>query len=88
LLSRLDPTGKFRKLMLERIPTSRMGEIPELANLVTYLVSDYASWITGEVITFDGGETPFIGGEFNPLKAVKKEEWDFMENQIKKVNKK
>jgi len=66
-----------------------MGEIPELANLVTYLVSDYASWITGEVITFDGGETPFMSGEFNPLlQMVKPEEWDYIENQIKKSNKK
>lgn len=86
--SRLDPTGKFRKLMLSRIPTSRMGEIPELANLISYLVSDYASWITGEVVTFDGGENPFISGEFNPLQSVKKEEWDYMENMIKKSNKK
>lgn len=74
--------------MLSRIPTTRLGEIPELANLVTYLVSDYASWITGEVVTFDGGETPFISGELNPLQIVKQEEWDYIENQIKKGNKK
>jgi 2,4-dienoyl-CoA reductase len=86
--SRLDPTGRFRKVMLSRMPTGRMGEIPELANLVSYLVSDYASWLTGEVITFDGGESPFMAGEFNALQVVKKEEWDFIEAQIKKTNKK
>ena len=38
--------------MTERIPAGRLGEIPELANLATYLVSDYSSWMTGEVIFF------------------------------------
>ena len=45
----MDPTGQFRKLVTERIPAGRLGEIPELANLAAYLVSDYSSWITGEV---------------------------------------
>ena len=35
--------------MLKRIPTGRMGEVGEIANLAGYLVSDYANWITGEV---------------------------------------
>ena len=47
--SRLDPTGQFRKLVTERIPAGRLAEIPELANLAAYLVSDYSSWMTGEV---------------------------------------
>ena len=50
--SRLDPTGQFRSLVTERIPTGRLGEIPELANLAAYLVSDYSSWISGEVCRF------------------------------------
>ena len=47
--SRLDPTGEFRKRMLHRLPTGRFGEVEELANLVLYIVSDYANWMTGEV---------------------------------------
>ena len=47
--SRLDPTGEWAEKLLDIIPAGRLGEIPEIANLVTYLVSDYASWITGEV---------------------------------------
>jgi len=35
--------------MLARLPTARMGEIQELSNLATFLVSDYSSWMTGEV---------------------------------------
>lgn len=47
--SRLDPTGEFQKNMLQRIPTGRLGETEELANLAMYILSDYANWMTGEV---------------------------------------
>ena len=33
-----------------------MGEQEELSNLAAYLLSDYANWITGQIIDFDGGE--------------------------------
>ena len=35
--------------MLQRMPTGRLGEVEELANLAMYVLSDYASWMTGEV---------------------------------------
>lgn len=50
--SRLDPQGNFKSLAIERIPAGRLGEIPELANLAAYLVSDYSSWMTGEVCIY------------------------------------
>ena len=81
--SRLDPTGKFRKLMLDRLPANRMGETQEIANLATFLVSDYASWITGEVVNLDGGESPYMAGEFNALTSVTDAEWDLMERMIR-----
>lgn len=71
--------------MLDRLPANRLGEVDELANLACYLVSPYASWITGETITFDGGERVFMSGEFNALKQVTEEEWDFLESQIRKT---
>lgn len=39
----------------ERIPLGRAGDPPELANLASYLVSDQAGYITGEMVTIDGG---------------------------------
>ncbi|XP_038965094.1 2,4-dienoyl-CoA reductase [(3E)-enoyl-CoA-producing], mitochondrial isoform X1 [Rattus norvegicus] len=83
--SRLDPTGKFEKDMIERIPCGRLGTVEELANLATFLCSDYASWINGAVIRFDGGEEVFLSGEFNSLKKVTKEEWDVIEGLIRKT---
>ncbi|MCL2563885.1 MAG: SDR family oxidoreductase, partial [Oscillospiraceae bacterium] len=37
------------------IPFKRMGAATEVANLVTFLAGDGASYITGEVIRVDGG---------------------------------
>uniref|UniRef100_UPI001E1B2796 2,4-dienoyl-CoA reductase [(3E)-enoyl-CoA-producing], mitochondrial n=1 Tax=Jaculus jaculus TaxID=51337 RepID=UPI001E1B2796 len=83
--SRLDPTGKFEKEMIDRIPCGRLGTVEELANLAAFLCSDYASWINGAVIRFDGGEEVFLSGEFNTLKKVTKEEWDTIEALIRKT---
>lgn len=50
-----------------RIPLGRYGEHEELANLAAYLVSDYSAYITGDVITIDGGAWLAEGGTFNQL---------------------
>lgn len=68
--NRLDPTGAFSSKAEHRIPVGRLGEVGELCNLAAYLVSGYSSWLTGAVINFDGGELPFMAGEFNFLSEV------------------
>jgi 3-oxoacyl-[acyl-carrier protein] reductase len=40
---------------LELIPLNRLGELDEVAHLATFLASDKANYITGEVIRVDGG---------------------------------
>jgi 3-oxoacyl-[acyl-carrier protein] reductase len=40
---------------IERTPLGRLGELEEVAYLVTFLASDRAAFITGEVIRVDGG---------------------------------
>jgi len=39
----------------EQIPLSRLGSGEDVANLVSFLASDNASYITGQVINVDGG---------------------------------
>ncbi len=46
---RLEPTGPFVEAANPRPPVRRLGEVPELANFVSYLLSPYASWMTGQV---------------------------------------
>uniref|UniRef100_A0A1A8H0V4 2,4-dienoyl-CoA reductase [(3E)-enoyl-CoA-producing], mitochondrial n=1 Tax=Nothobranchius korthausae TaxID=1143690 RepID=A0A1A8H0V4_9TELE len=81
--SRLDPTGKFEKGMIDRIPTGRLGTPAELANLAAYLSSNYASWISGAVMRFDGGEYVSMAGEFNDLRRVTPDQWKMMEAMIR-----
>lgn len=38
-----------------RLPTGRLGEPSDIANLAVFLASDHASWITGETYVIDGG---------------------------------
>lgn len=65
--SRLDPTGNLKKTLMKKIPVGRLGHPEELANMATYLTSDYASWINGTIIDMDGGELCFNSGQFNSL---------------------
>lgn len=53
--SALVPTPEADGLAKERVPLKRFGEHIELANLASYLISDYSGYITGECVTIDGG---------------------------------
>jgi len=69
--------------MAKKVPLNRVGEHQELANLAAYLVSDFSSYINGEVITIDGGEWLKGAGEFNILEDIPKEMWDQLEAMIR-----
>jgi len=81
--TRLDPTGQFSAKVHEQLPVGRMGDPTELANLASYLVSDYSSWMSGSTIDFDGGSTVLSSGEFNVLHKVEKEQWEMLEQMIR-----
>jgi 3-oxoacyl-[acyl-carrier protein] reductase len=44
-----------REEMLKRIPMKRFGKTQDIAELVAFLASDCASYITGETIHVNGG---------------------------------
>ena len=46
---------EFKKKYMESIPLGRFGETTDISNVVCFLVSDNASYITGEVIRVNGG---------------------------------
>ena len=52
---------EVKKAWTDQIPLGRLGQPEELANLVVFLASEKASYLTGTVIQVDGG---FIKGSF------------------------
>ena len=44
-----------KKEIINGIPLKRLGKSEEVANLVNFLISDSASYITGQVFIIDGG---------------------------------
>ena len=83
--SRLAPPGLgIKKKMINRIPLKRVGEHHELANLASYLVSDQAGYINGEVVTIDGGEWLQGAGEMNGLEKLPKMAWKLLQMTRKK----
>jgi len=83
--SRLAPPGLgIEKKMKARIPLKRLGKHSELANLASFLVSDIASYINGEVVTIDGGEWLQGAGEMNDLEKIPKAAWKLLEMKRKK----
>ena len=83
--SRLAPPGLgIEKKMRNRVPLKRVGEHIELANLASYLVSDQAAYINGEVVTIDGGEWLQGAGEMNELEKLPKAAWKLLQMKRKK----
>jgi len=54
------------KRVLESIPAGRFGSISDIGLAAIYLVSDAASYVTGTILTVDGGSWMTTGGLFYP----------------------
>jgi 3-oxoacyl-[acyl-carrier protein] reductase len=46
---------KVKDKMIERVPLGRMGSVQEVANVYLWLASDESSYVTGHVLSVDGG---------------------------------
>jgi NAD(P)-dependent dehydrogenase (short-subunit alcohol dehydrogenase family) len=66
-----------------RVPLKRVGDNQELANLAAFLISDFSSYINGEIITIDGGEWLQGAGQMNGLEAIPTEMWDMLEQMTR-----
>lgn len=55
LAKRLLGNEKKKEKMDIRHPLKRVGEVADIANMATFLLSEKASWMTGQVLGVDGG---------------------------------
>lgn len=46
---------KIRNEIVKQVPMQRIGSVSDIANVVSFLASDKANYITGQVINVDGG---------------------------------
>ncbi len=57
--ARGDPDAYYREVA-KRVPIGRVGEAEEFADLVAFLASERAGFITGTAINFDGGMSAMV----------------------------
>ena len=76
------PISKFFNFE-KTLPMKRYGNHQELANLAAYMVSDYAGYMNGEVVTLDSGEWIKNAGQFNKLDKIPKKAWGLIERSVR-----
>lgn len=54
-MRREDPE-RFQEFLDRDLPHGRLGTAEEVADVVTFLLSDRAGWITGTYVPVDGGQ--------------------------------
>ena len=77
-----DPHSRERK----GNPTGRLGELPELANLATFLFADGCAWLSGETIAIDGGHHLAQGAYFTDYLDWTDAQWMETRDRIKAMN--
>lgn len=50
-----DPPERMRRIVLDRIPLGRHGQVDDVVNAAVFLASDESAWISGTNIVIDGG---------------------------------
>jgi 3-oxoacyl-[acyl-carrier protein] reductase len=53
---RADEPERFQAFLDRDLPHGRLGTVDEVADVVTFLLSDRASWVTGTHIHIDGAQ--------------------------------
>ncbi|SHF23962.1 SDR family NAD(P)-dependent oxidoreductase [Alkalibacter saccharofermentans] len=57
ILDHLYPDEESRKKLIEQIPIRKIGQPEDIAYMASFLASDKASYINGQILLLDGGRT-------------------------------
>jgi len=57
MLDRFTGTPEHKAALIAGVPLGRIGKPDDIANAVRFLADDAASFVTGQVVTVDGGKT-------------------------------
>ncbi len=71
---RLVPDDALEEDLRARIPLGRFGTRDDLTHLALFLLSDLSAYITGQIVSMDGGEHLATGGWFNEMARRPKQE--------------
>lgn len=69
------PDAKSSATSADAVPMRRFGQMPELQNLIVFLLSDGCDYLTGQTIAIDGGQHLAGPGTFADLGAMTDEQW-------------
>jgi NAD(P)-dependent dehydrogenase (short-subunit alcohol dehydrogenase family) len=70
------PDTKSSATSDDTVPMRRFGQMPELQNLIVFLLSDGCDYLTGQTIAIDGGQHLAGPGTFADLSALSDMQWD------------
>jgi NAD(P)-dependent dehydrogenase (short-subunit alcohol dehydrogenase family) len=57
MLNRFTGTAERKAALASGVPFGRIGQPEEIARVILFVASDEASFLTGQIVTVDGGKT-------------------------------
>ena len=57
MLDRFTGTAEKKAALASKVPLGRVGKPEDIARAIVFLASDAASFVTGQIVTVDGGKT-------------------------------
>jgi NAD(P)-dependent dehydrogenase (short-subunit alcohol dehydrogenase family) len=77
--SRLLPVAELEQKVLDHNPLHRFGTLEEISNLASFLISDQAGYINGDMVYMDGGEMLAGASTFSLIgRSIPDSAWQIM----------